>query len=139
MALTIGIATALLFFALAFAHVVLAVVDRARWLEVAVPHIGNRPAFVPSRPGTLAVAFALAACALLVLGQIGFLGAVAPVWMFRTGTAVLAVLLAARAIGDFRLVGFFKRVRGSTFARLDTWIYSPLCVALATACALVAS
>jgi hypothetical protein len=36
-----------------------------------------------------------------------------------------------RAIGDFRYVGFFKRIRDSKFARLDTLAYSPLCAALA--------
>jgi hypothetical protein len=31
-----------------------------------------------------------------------------------------------RAIGEFRLVGFFKSVRGTPFAHWDTWLYSPL-------------
>ena len=31
-----------------------------------------------------------------------------------------AVVFLARAVGDFRYVGFFKRVRGTRFARLDT-------------------
>ena len=43
-----------------------------------------------------------------------------------------------RAIGDFRYVGFFKRVRGSRFARMDTTLYSPLCLALAAGVAAVA-
>jgi len=45
-------------------------------------------------------------------------------------TRALALVLLLRAIGDFRLVGFFKRIRGSRFARLDTVLYSPLCLAL---------
>jgi hypothetical protein len=40
-------------------------------------------------------------------------------------------LLFLRAIGDFHLIGFFKRVRGTRFASLDTAVYSPLCLALA--------
>lgn len=51
---------------------------------------------------------------------------------------VLALGLAARAIGEFRHVGFFKRVRGTRFARLDTIFCSPLCLALAVGVALVA-
>ena len=50
----------------------------------------------------------------------------------------LALGLLARAIGEFKYVGFFKRVRGSRFARLDTLIYSPLCLSLAIGVALVA-
>jgi hypothetical protein len=50
---------------------------------------------------------------------------------------VLAIIFAARALGDFRFVGFTKSVRDSRFARLDTRVYSPLCVLLAAlACAL---
>jgi hypothetical protein len=46
--------------------------------------------------------------------------------------------MLARAVGDFRLVGFFKTVRGSTFARMDTRLYSPLCVLLGIGMALIA-
>lgn len=50
-----------------------------------------------------------------------------------------AAVLVLRAVGDFRLVGFFKRIRGSRFARLDTLLYSPLCFALGAALALMAA
>lgn len=50
----------------------------------------------------------------------------------------LAFGLPLRAVGDSRYVGFFKRVRGSTFATLDTFVYSPLCLLLAAGVALVA-
>jgi hypothetical protein len=43
---------------------------------------------------------------------------------------VLAVLFGGRAIGERRYVGFFKRVRGTTFAWWDTRVFSPLCAAL---------
>ncbi|MTI38603.1 DUF3995 domain-containing protein [Fulvivirga lutimaris] len=36
-----------------------------------------------------------------------------------------------RSIGDFRYVGFFKSVRTTHFAQLDTTYFSPLCVLLA--------
>ena len=44
--------------------------------------------------------------------------------------SAIAMLMFARAIGDSNLVGFFKEVKDSKFARLDTWVYSPLCVVL---------
>jgi hypothetical protein len=49
-----------------------------------------------------------------------------------------ALGLFARAIGEFKYVGFFKRVRGSRFARRDTLLYSPLCLWLAAGVAFVA-
>jgi hypothetical protein len=50
----------------------------------------------------------------------------------QTGTWLTAAVFALRAIGDFRYVGFFKRIRDSRFARIDTLAYSPLrgCLAL---------
>lgn len=42
----------------------------------------------------------------------------------------LSLGLFLRAIGEFRLVGFFKRVRGTRFAQLDTLAFSPLCLLL---------
>lgn len=51
---------------------------------------------------------------------------------------VLALLFTARAIGDFRYVGFFKRIRGSRFAALDSAAYSPICFLLGLALADVA-
>ncbi len=43
----------------------------------------------------------------------------------------LGALLLLRSIGEFQYIGFFKRVRGSRYAKLDTWLYSPLCFAQA--------
>jgi hypothetical protein len=50
----------------------------------------------------------------------------------------VALIFAARAVGDFRYVGFFKRVRDSRFGRLDSALYSPLCVFLSFASAVAA-
>ncbi len=49
----------------------------------------------------------------------------------------IGVILLPCAIGDFRLVGFWKRIRDSRFARLDTAVYSPLCLVLAIGSAVV--
>ncbi|HPG26670.1 MAG TPA: DUF3995 domain-containing protein, partial [Myxococcota bacterium] len=54
-----------------------------------------------------------------------------PPWVARVGIWALAVLFALRAIGEFRYVGFFKRVRDTRFARLDTLVFSPLCATIA--------
>ena len=56
----------------------------------------------------------------------------------RLLTFCLGAVFLARAIGDFRLVGFFKRVQGSRFARLDTLVYAPLCLILGIAALFVA-
>jgi hypothetical protein len=102
-----------------------------------VPQVNGRPAFVPSSAATLAVAFALAVAASLV-ALTGRLVLDRPVSLARVPCYVLAAIFLARAIGDFRLVGFFKRIRSSRFARLDSLLFSPLCLALAAGIAFVA-
>jgi hypothetical protein len=95
--------------------------------SAAIPQVDGKPAFKPSRAATAAVGLLLLATSAIVLLQVQML------------IAGAAAVLVMRAIGDFRLVGFFKRERGSRFARLDTLLYSPLCLALGAALALQAA
>lgn len=100
-------------------------------LHAAIPEIDGKPAFQPSATATLVVAIGLALCALLIAATAGVLTLPLPHSVLAWLTRALAFVLLLRAIGDFRLVGFFKRIRSSRFARLDTAVYSPLCLVLA--------
>jgi hypothetical protein len=83
---------------------------------------------------TILVAVVLSAMATVLAVRIGWLNlpAVPGLSSFvRVSAWLIAAAFALRAIGDFRYVGFFKRIRGSRFARLDTFAYSPLCAFLA--------
>ena len=102
-----------------------------------VPSDGGKPLFTPGPAATVAVALALSAAALVVICRAGILCLGLPAWMARLGIWVIALLFAARAVGDFRYAGFFKRVRGTRFAQRDTWIFSPLCVVIAALAATV--
>lgn len=106
--------------------------------QAALPSVGGTPVFRPSAIGTALVAVILLAMAAWVAAASGNLATPVPHGVLRIGAFVLAVIFALRAVGDFRYVGFFKRVRGSVFAQRDTWVYSPLCVVLA-ACIVVAA
>ena len=97
----------------------------------AVPEVEGRPAFTPSRVATLGVTLALLACALLVAATSGSVLIPIPTRVLCGLMFVLAFVFIARAVGDFRLVGFFKRVTGTRFARLDSTVFSPLCAAVA--------
>jgi len=44
------------------------------------------------------------------------------------GVWIIPILFAVRAIGDFKYVGFFKKIKGTVFSDLDTMFYSPLCL-----------
>jgi hypothetical protein len=52
---------------------------------------------------------------------------------------LLALVFAVRAVGDFRYVGFFKALGDEPFRSWDTWLFSPLCLAIAVAAFTVAS
>ena len=95
--------------------------------SAAIPEINGAPAFKPGKAATAAVGLVLLGTAAIVLLEVTPL------------VAGAAAILILRAIGDFRLVGFFKRVRGSRFARMDTRVYSPLCLALGAALAVLAA
>jgi hypothetical protein len=105
----------------------------------AVPSVPGKPLFVPSRGSTLAVAAVLLLFAVLVAATAGAVQVGVPRQFLAWLSYALATGLLARAIGELRYVGFFKRVRGSRFARLDTLVYSPLCLTLAVAVAALAS
>jgi hypothetical protein len=103
---------------------------------VAVPQVpvegGARlqPAFKPRGWITLTVAAALLLIAVLVCLRIGWWVPAVHHQSLQWIISAIAILMFARAIGDSDLVGFFKEVKDSEFARLDTWAYSPLCVVL---------
>ena len=133
----LALAVASIFVALALWHFRMAATPSSGRTG-AVPLSEGRPLFVPSARATVAVGVVLLLFALLVAGTGGLLPLGLPAWLLRWLSYGLALGLLARAVGEFRYVGFFKRVVGSRFATLDTFVYSPLCVALAIGVALVA-
>jgi Protein of unknown function (DUF3995) len=97
--------------------------------SAAVPDADGRPAFVPGKALTLAVAAALALLGLVFLA----LGRYLALPFVPALSAAAALVFALRTIGDGRLFGLFKRVRGGPFARRDSLLYTPLCFCIATA------
>jgi hypothetical protein len=133
----LGLIVALLLGAIGFLHIYWAV--GGRWAsEVVIPESKQLPAFLPSRATTLAVALALMIASWIVVGQLGFVNTGLPSWLFEWGTRVLAAVFFLRAVGEFRLVGFFKRVHNTRFAQWDTFLFSPLCLFMALVLMLLA-
>lgn len=116
--------------AIALVHVYWAL--GGRWgKRAAIPEQDGVPLLRPTAIGTLAVAAALLGGACVVAARAGWLGRNAYPGTIAFAVVAFALIFAVRAVGDFRYVGFFKRIRGSRFARMDTLYYSPLCAALA--------
>jgi len=109
------------------------VVGGAGELTGFVPEIDGKAAFEPGKIATSAVAILLLLAAAVCASQAELFG-VPRLPIARIGVWVLLVVFAARALGEFNLVGFFKRVRHTQFGRRDTWLYSPLCLVLSVLC-----
>ena len=108
------------------------------WKAGAIPSRRGVPVLSPSPAITVLVGVALLGMAALVGSTAGLLPRFLPTGLLRGASAMFALVFAVRAVGEFRYVGFFKRVRGSVFAGRDTYLYSPLCLVLAVLIALVA-
>lgn len=132
----LGILLAVVFGLLSLFHIFWAAGGRFGG-AAAIPTTNGAPLFTPSAFGTLLVAAALLLAMLAVLGRIGVWGANLPAWIFRLAALGISLLFLLRAIGDFHYLGFFKTVSGTDFARLDTWLFSPLCLFIAVAAFLI--
>lgn len=94
---------------------------------VAVPEIDGKPAFRPGKAATLVVATGLAALAFLsaILNWPSILDFDHRPYSVAAG-GLFSCVFALRAVGDFKRVGFFKKLENTKFARFDTLYYSPL-------------
>lgn len=100
--------------------------------SVAVPSVEGRPAFRPGALLTLTVAVAFATGA-VVAAQASAGGTWR--WLAIAG----ALVCGARTIGDTKLFGLFKRVRGTPFSTWDDLLFTPLSFVLAICFGVLAS
>jgi hypothetical protein len=133
----LSLAVCVVFALLAAWHFYMALVPSAG-SRGAVPSVDGKPLFVPTRSATVAVGVVLLLFAALVLATAGIIPLGVPQIALSWLSYLLALGLLGRAVGEFRYVGLFKRVHGTKFARLDTLLYSPLCLLLAVGVTLVA-
>ena len=108
----------------------------------AIPTAEGRAVIKPSALSTAMVAVGLCVVAATLALRIGWLkplGLAGDNVFVEIAVWLIAAVFALRAIGDFRYVGFFKRIRDTRFARLDTLAYSPLCAVLAVLSGIAAS
>jgi hypothetical protein len=97
--------------------------------EVAVPlNPQGKKLFQPSALSCIIVAIGLLIFSAIELGYAQLLFWPVPNNIFKYGNFIVTFIFLLRAIGDFRYVGFFKKITSSTFARNDTLYYSPLCL-----------
>ena len=81
----------------------------------------------PGRISCTIVGIGLSTFALLYLIKAGMIEINIPSIILKITGWVIPSIFLIRAIGDFNYVGFFKKLKNTTFGKMDSKLYSPLC------------
>lgn len=133
----LALVLAAVFCALSLLHIGWALGFRVGNVPV-LPERDGAPLFQPGPMSTLLVAALLFLAALMVTQRAGLGREWIPAGLVGPGCWGVSVVLVLRALGEFRYVGFFKRVRDTAFARMDTRLYSPIALLLGVGAGFVA-
>ena len=86
--------------------------------------------FVPGRIASTVVGMGLFLFAMVYAIKGGFYALDSLAWLVKIALWVIPAIFIIRAIGDFNYVGFFKKVKETGFGRMDSRVYSPLCLGI---------
>ena len=98
-------------------------------LEKVIPSKGDK-AISLSIPklATLIVGLVLVLFGLFYLIKSGLVIVHIPNWVTNYGYWFVPSIFILRAIGEFKYIGFFKKIKNTEFAKADSKIFSPLCL-----------
>ena len=82
----------------------------------------------PKKIDSAIVGLGLTAFGLFYVFKSGIITNYLPDWITEYGGWIIPSIFILRAIGEFKYVGFFKRIKRTNFGRLDTKYFSPLCL-----------
>ncbi len=115
-------------------HFYWALSDREVDLNYVIPHVDGKPVFVPTRLGSASIGVLLLGASVLILLNAYNFAPFIPGILYKGALGALSVIMLIRAVGDFKLIGFFKKIKSGKFADMDTKFYSPLCLYLCFSC-----
>lgn len=84
----------------------------------------------PKKTDSAIVGMGLTVFGVFYLLKSGLLDYNLPEWVITYGSWIIPIIFLLRAVGEFKYVGFFKRVKHTNFGRLDTIFFSPLCLVI---------
>jgi len=90
----------------------------------------NQKVMNPGLFSCFVVAFGLLGFGLFVFVKSRNLQIGWPEWLINYGLWGIGTLFILRAIGEFKYIGFFKKIKGTRFGQMDTKFYSPLCLVI---------
>lgn len=103
-----------------------------KWgLEQVIPtKEAQKNTFSIPKLATLIVALILLFLSLLYLVKSGLIDVHFPYFVTNYGYWIIPTIFILRAIGDFKYVGFFKKIKTTEFAKADSKWFIPLCITI---------
>ncbi|HEY8784399.1 MAG TPA: DUF3995 domain-containing protein [Mucilaginibacter sp.] len=103
-----------------------------------IPTTQNNKAVInPGLFDCLVVAIGLLSFGLSILIKSGVTSFSSPGWLMNCGLWAIAAIFILRAIGEFKYIGFFKKIKTTKFGQLDTKYYAPLCLLIGILCVIL--
>jgi len=79
---------------------------------------------------TLVVALTLVLFGLMYLIKAGLYSIAFPHWLITYGYWFIPIVFILRAVGEFKYVGLFKKIKDTAFAKADSKVFTPLCLTI---------
>ena len=127
----LSLVLALIFFGLGLLHFYWMMGGEIGFLESLPTKENGKRVLNPGKADIAMVGIGLSVFGIFYMLKSGLVAIEQAQWMLDNGTWIIPIIFLFRAVGDFNYVGFFKKVRKTEFAKWDTQIYSPLCLAIA--------
>jgi len=128
MKILIGLFLSLIFVALAAIHIYWAFGGKNGAVASIPTTEKDIPVIKPGFIDCMVIATGLLCFCVFVLIRSGVVSLGLPHWLLNNGLWAISVIFFLRAIGEFKYIGFFKKVRNTRFGQMDTKYYSPLCL-----------
>ncbi|BDA78122.1 membrane protein [Leptospira kobayashii] len=128
----------LIFFAISGIHIYWAL--GGKWgSHSAIPaNFKGEKLFLPGVFATVIVAAGLFLFALVTLGNLGIFDEYISRDYIHYADLGITAIFYLRAIGEFRYVGLFRKVKDTDFAKQDKKFFTPLCIFIGTVSLLIA-
>ncbi|MEP0986663.1 DUF3995 domain-containing protein [Ekhidna sp.] len=102
-----------------------------KWHDEAIPKTEAGDWVIkPGKKDSLIVGLGLLFFGIFYLIKVEMIDFQLPEWAMDIASWLIPFIFLFRAIGDFKYVGFFKKITTTQFAKKDSQIYSPLCLTI---------
>ena len=128
--MTLSILLCIVLIALGVLHFIWAVGGKFGFAQSLPTNEKGERVLNPKKIESAIVGIGLTLFGMVYLVKSGLVAVMLPEWVLNYGGWVIPVIFLLRAIGEFKYVGFFKRVKSTEFAKLDTRLFSPFCLAI---------